>query len=256
MALSILDSLKEIDPKVTFADSQNQFTQAEGIASSLNQPLPNIGTFKDSLNFPQVSLGNVTDTISAVPVSADELKAAVSGKIDKIKDINLESLQAAIPETPTADNFKDFDVKSLNSTISSLSQELTGGLSISNVPPAAQNVFGEFEEFVNKASMLPARMLDALLKVFKKLLDKLSNPEDLLSQIGPNVLTDIFKGQINNLNPGNLVKEFIGPYIDSLVSKLNDYKPSKILQPVKDLYQELLVKLDVLNPKQLLDKLE
>jgi len=199
MALSILDSLKEIDPKVTFADSQNQFTQAEGIASSLNQSLPNIGTFKDSLKFPQVSLANVTDTNSAVPVSADELKAAVSGKIDKIKDINLESLQAAIPEAPTADNFKDFDVQSLNSTISSLSQDLTGGLSIGNVPPAAQNVFGEFEEFVNKASMLPARMLDALLKVFKKLLDKLSNPEDLLSQIGPNVLTDIFKEQINNL---------------------------------------------------------
>ncbi|MEH2291331.1 hypothetical protein [Nostoc sp.] len=199
MALSILDSLEEINPEITFADSQNQFTQAEGIASSLNQPLPNIGTFKDSLNFPQVSLGNVTDTISGVPVSADELKAAVSGKIDKIKDINLESLQAAIPEAPTADNFKGFDVKSLNSTISSLSQDLTGGLSIGNVPPAAQNVFGEFEEFVNKASMLPARTLDALLKVFKKLLDKLSNPEDLLSQIGPNVLTDILREQINNL---------------------------------------------------------
>jgi phage-related protein len=199
MALSILDSLQEIDPKVTFADSQSQFTEAEGIASSLNQPLPNIGTFKDSLNFPQVSLGNVTDTISEVPVSADELKVAVVGKIDKIKDINLESLQAAIPKTPSADTFKDFDVKSLNSTISSLSQDLTGGFSIGNVPPATQNIFGEFEEFINKASMLPARTLDALLKVFKKLLDKLSNPEDLLSKIGSNVLTEIFTEQINNI---------------------------------------------------------
>jgi phage-related protein len=271
MALTILDNLQEIDPKVAFADSQSQFTQAEGTATKLNQPLPNIGTFKDSLDFPQISHGNISNIISAVPLSADELKTELTGKIDKIKGINLENLQAAIPEAPSADNFKDFDVSSLTSTIYSLSEDLIGGLSIGKVPPAGQNIFGEFSEFATRVGMLPAKTLDALLKVFKQLLDKLSNPEELLSQIGTDILSNILSEQITNLAdqlPTNAIlrlerniqqrRELIGEY-NQIIEQIQPHSLDKqqiqnLRQTIKRISQDI-AKIDS-NNKVLLANLD
>jgi hypothetical protein len=256
MPLSIVDSLQEIDPKVAFVDSQNQFSKAEGIASSLNQPIPNVGTFRESIKFPELSLNNITNTISAVPLSADELKVELTGKIDKVKNINLDSLQAAIPEMPKAENFQNFDIKSLTATISDLSQDLTGNLSIGTIPPAAQSLFGEFDEFVTKAAMFPARTLDALLTVFKKLLDKLSMPDELLSKIGPGVLTEILSEQVSSLAeqlPSTAIRRLEKniqrrrALIEEYNQLLNNLQPSsltkeqikKLRQDIKTISQEI-----------------
>ena len=62
--------------------------------------------------------------------------------------------------------------------------------------------------------------------------------------------------QVKSFAPGTLVKTFLDPYIQSLVTELNKYKPSVLLETVKQLYETLLEKLEILNPNQLLERLE
>ena len=62
--------------------------------------------------------------------------------------------------------------------------------------------------------------------------------------------------QVKSFAPGTLVKTFLDPYIQSLVTELNKYKPSVLLETVKELYETLLEKLEILNPNQLLERLE
>lgn len=62
--------------------------------------------------------------------------------------------------------------------------------------------------------------------------------------------------QVKSFDPGTLVKTFLDPYIQSLVTELNKYKPSVLLETVKQLYETLLEKLEILNPNQLLERLE
>ncbi|MCA2504101.1 MAG: hypothetical protein IM550_11930 [Microcystis sp. M54BS1] len=62
--------------------------------------------------------------------------------------------------------------------------------------------------------------------------------------------------QVKSFDPGTLVKTFLDPYIQSLVTELNKYKPSVLLETVKQPYETLLEKLEILNPNQLLERLE
>jgi phage-related protein len=62
--------------------------------------------------------------------------------------------------------------------------------------------------------------------------------------------------QVKSFAPGTLVKTFLDPYIQSLVTELNKYKPSVLLETVKQLYETLLEKLEILNPNQLLERLQ
>jgi hypothetical protein len=62
--------------------------------------------------------------------------------------------------------------------------------------------------------------------------------------------------QVKSFAPGTLVKTFLDPYIQSLVTELNKYKPSVLLETVKQLYDTLLEKLEILNPNQLLKRLQ
>ncbi|NER02062.1 MAG: hypothetical protein F6K17_05145, partial [Okeania sp. SIO3C4] len=62
--------------------------------------------------------------------------------------------------------------------------------------------------------------------------------------------------KIVSFTPGNLVKEFLSPYLNPVIDKLEEYKPSVLLEPVKDFYNGLLEKMEVINPNQLLEKLE
>jgi hypothetical protein len=62
--------------------------------------------------------------------------------------------------------------------------------------------------------------------------------------------------QVKSFAPGTLVKTFLDRYIQSLVTELNKYKPSVLLETVKQLYDTLLEKLEILNPNQLLKRLQ
>ncbi|NEO07895.1 hypothetical protein [Moorena sp. SIO3I8] len=202
MALSIVEQFKDINPKVAFADAQNQCTQAESTVAQLAQNgLPDVGNYQHKIEeqLPQVDFTNVKKIIAQVPLSAGELKAELSGKIDQLTELNFDSLTAAIP-LPKAADFGDLKIADeIKDTISSLTQDLIGSFSIGELPTGTPTIFGEFEEFVTKAGMLPVRTLDVLFKGLKKLLDKLSDPDELLKKFESQALTEIFKEQINSL---------------------------------------------------------
>ncbi|NES43899.1 hypothetical protein [Moorena sp. SIO2C4] len=202
MALSIVEQFKDINPNVAFADAQNQCNQAESTVAQLGQNgLPDINNYQQQIEeqLPQVDFTNVKNIISQVPLSAEELKAELSGKIDQLTELNFESLTAAIT-LPKAADFGDLKIANdIKKSIGSLTEDLIGSFSIGELPTDTKTIFGEFEEFVTKAGMLPVRTLDVLFKALKKFLDKLSDPDELLKKIDSQALTEIFKEQINSL---------------------------------------------------------
>jgi hypothetical protein len=208
MSLSILQSLEEVNPSVTFADSQSQFTQAKSTVSELNISLAGIEEFKQNFRVPDISFAGVTDTIQSLPLSANELSVELTARLDKLRAINLESLQAVIPDTPGVEYFQDINIGDINQVMNNLTQSLIGDFNIGNIENPRENTRGaetsdlgeailaDFQEFLTKAGTLPSRILDAFLKVVKRILDKLSNPDELL-QLNAAALTDIFSDQIN-----------------------------------------------------------
>lgn len=225
MALSLLEDLNSINPEATFADFTNQLSHPENILGKVTPQLPDFEEFKNGLNLPKLDLSNIEKTISSVPLSAHELKAEVTTKFHQLTTLNLASLSAAIP-IPSADSFKNIDlVGEVKSTIVSLTQDLSFSISLGDLPPVANSIFSEFNEFLSKAQMLPVQTFNALLKVFQKLLDQLSNPDELLSQLGSASLTSLFTAQVLSLSqqlPSQAIKsietnihqrrEYLGEY--------------------------------------------
>ncbi|MDF0551810.1 hypothetical protein [Kamptonema sp. UHCC 0994] len=250
--MTLTENLEAINPKVAFADFTNQLSQPETILGKVTPQLPDFDEFKNKLNLPHLDLSNIESKISSVPLSANELKAEITEKFNQLTTLNLETLSAAIP-LPSADTFKDLDlVVEVKSTLSSLTKDLSFNFSIGNLPPAANSIFGEFNEFLSKAEMLPVRTFNALLKVFQKLLEKLSNPDELLSQLGADSLTSIFNNQIVSLTQQlpseaiksieaniNLRRQYLVEY-QEILNQLSD--PSKLDQLLtKELRQKIRV---------------
>ncbi|MEG3839834.1 hypothetical protein [Microcoleus sp. herbarium14] len=240
--MTLIENLEALNPKVAFADFTNQLSHPETILGKITPQLPDFEEFKNKLDLPELDLSNIKSKILSVPLSASELKAEISGKFSKLTTLNLETLSAAIP-LPSADTFQNLDlVGEVKSTIASLTQDLSFNFSIGDLPPAANSIFGEFNEFLSRAEMLPVQTFNALLKVFQKLLDKLSNPDELLSQLGADSLTSIFNNQIVSLSQQlpsvaiksieaniNLRREYLVEY-QEILNELSD--PSKLDQLV------------------------
>ena len=238
MALSLLEDLNSINPEAALADFTNQLSHPETILGKVTPQLPDLEEFKNGLNLPKLDLSNIEKTISSVPLSAHELKAEVTTKFHQLTTLNLASLSAAIP-IPSADTFQNIDlVGEVKSTIVSLTQDLSFSISLGDLPPVANSIFSEFNEFLSKAQMLPVQTFNALLKVFQKLLDQLSNPDELLSQLGSASLTSLFTAQVLSLSqqlPSQAIKsietnihqrrEYLGEY-QAILNQLEN--PNKL----------------------------
>lgn len=98
---------------------------------------------------------------------------------------------------------------------------------------------------------VPGIVTPELTAAFDDVLNPVVNIVDLM-RAEVKQITD----QVHVFEPGTLLQEFLQPYIDQFVAELSNYRPSVLLQPVKDLYNTLLDKLEVLNPAQLLDLLD
>ncbi len=238
MALSLLEDLNSINPEAALADFTNQLSHPETILGKVTPHLPDFDEFKKGINLQKLDLSNIEKTISSVPLSANELKAEVTTKFHQLTTLNLASLSAAIP-IPSADSFKNIDlVGEVKSTIVSLTQDLSFSISLGDLPPVANSIFSEFNEFLSKAQMLPVLTFNALLKVFQKLLDQLSNPDELLSQLGSASLTSLFTDQVLSLSqqlPSQAIKsietnihqrrEYLGEY-QAILNQLEN--PNKL----------------------------
>lgn len=250
MALSLLEDLNSINPQAALADFTDKLSQPEKLLGKIKPELPNFDEFKNKLNLPKLDLSKIENTISSVPLSANELKAELTAKFNQLKTLNLESLSAAIP-LPSAASFQNLDlVGEVKSTIASLTQDLSFSFSIGDLPPVADSIFGEFNEFLSRAQMLPVRTFNALLKVFQKLLDKLSRPDELLSQLGSESLTGIFNEQITSLT-----QQLPSEAIKSIEANINQRR--QYLVEYQGILNQLaeLSKLDQLSLKELRQKI-
>lgn len=255
MSVSIVEKLQQdSNPEVAFTEVKRNFTNPDEFVNQLKPSLPELESNTFEIN--SFDLSTLDNTVAEVPVSDNELQTSISGRINQINSINLETLSAEIPISPGADNFQDIDyVNDIQKNISNLTKDLVGDLSIGEVekskeiPQGTEDIFGEFNRFVTNAGMLPVRTLDALLKVFKKLLDKLSDPEQLLQQLGSSALTDDFSEQIQSLQeqiPSEAIRiiaqninqrqEEIVKYNDKLnqfKELINKFDNNKILTPAE-----------------------
>lgn len=209
--LSILDQLQSLDSdsKSTFADSTSSFNKAQGdVKTKLGVASTgfNLDISDLSKNFDtaakELSNGGGKNAIPAAPFSVNELKIQVTGKLDGLTNINLETLQQAIPSTPGADTFKNLNITTeVNETIASLTSAITGNANFGklNLPQSDAGPFAEFQQFLTKAGALPVRVLEAILTVFKRFVDKLNNPDEWLGSLSSEALTEIFVTQIRDL---------------------------------------------------------
>jgi hypothetical protein len=250
MALSLLENLESLNPQVAFADITSGLSKSEAFLGNVTPQVPNLDELGNELNLSPLDLSNVENKILSVPLSSNELNVKLTTQFNQLTTLNLETLSAVIP-LPSADTFQNLDiVGEVKKTITNLLQDLNFSFSIGDLPPVANSIFDEFNEFLSKAQILPVRTFEALLNVFQKLLDKLSKPDELLSELGSASLISIFNNEIASLTqqlPSEAIKNIENnitqrrQYLSEYQAILNQLtEPSKLDQAaIKELRKSI-----------------
>ncbi len=209
MPLAILDTLQspDLDPKTTFADAGDSFGNAGSFVTeqlgNSSQFTPDAGGLVGDMDQVAQNLKQSSAPVPSAPFSPSQLQAQITGRMDGLAGLNLESLQQAIPANPGASSLKGLKVTGeVNDTVGNLTAAITGDPKFGklDLPASSQSTpFAEFQQFLTNAGALPVRVLDAILTTFKQFLDKLSHPEDWLSDLSSAALTEIFVQQIQEL---------------------------------------------------------
>lgn len=203
--LAITDELQslQLDSKSAFAD--DPFAKAQATVTS---KLGVTGDFRldggdIAASFEQVA--KVSPSASAMPqppLAVAELQTQVTGRLEPLSRLNVDTLAAAIPAAPGVAVFKGLDITTaVNQTVSGLGSAITGNDNFGNlnIGSSGAPILAEFEQFLRGAQAFPARLLDALLTVFKNLLDKLTHPEQWLDSLSTEALTEIFVEQLQGV---------------------------------------------------------
>lgn len=179
-------------------------------------------------------LGKVTGVLQSQPVK-DALNKADQGIDQVVAALQKVSLEPAFQLAVTQTNKLEVELKKIDVSTMGTAQKTALKVGV--------KILQEID--------VPGVVNPELTAAFDSLLDPV---------VG---LVDSIQGEIKQVDeqvksfaPGTLVKTFLDPYIQSLVTELNKYKPSVLLETVKQLYETLLEKLEILNPNQLLERLE
>lgn len=179
-------------------------------------------------------LGKVTGVLQSQPVK-DALNKADQGIDQVVAALQKVSLEPAFQLAVTQTNKLETELKKIDVSTMGTAQKTALKVGV--------KILQEID--------VPGVVNPELTAAFDSLLDPV---------VG---LVDSIQGEIKQVDeqvksfaPGTLVKTFLDPYIQSLVTELNKYKPSVLLETVKQLYETLLEKLEILNPNQLLERLE
>ncbi|NCR54675.1 MAG: hypothetical protein GPJ10_15170 [Microcystis aeruginosa L211-07] len=179
-------------------------------------------------------LGKVTGVLQSQPVK-DALNKADQGIDQVVAALQKVSLEPAFQLAVTQTNKLEIELKKIDVSTMGTAQKTALKVGV--------KILQEID--------VPGVVNPELTAAFDSLLDPV---------VG---LVDSIQGEIKQVDeqvksfaPGTLVKTFLDPYIQSLVTELNKYKPSVLLETVKQLYETLLEKLEILNPNQLLERLE
>ncbi|MDZ8263310.1 hypothetical protein [Nostoc sp. ChiQUE01b] len=210
MALAILDQLQgaELNPQSVFAGAskglEDTKNQVKGKFGGVNVGIEDLSGITKT--FEQETSGLQNGQQSGVkalqsPIDVSELKTEINNRLGTLSSINVDNLSQIIPANPGASQLQE-TVKNLkvNDTLKSLTDSITGGQNFAEIKVAdVATPFDEFQTFLANAGALPSRILDALIKVFKKFLDKISNPDEWLETLSSETLTNLFIEQIQDL---------------------------------------------------------
>ena len=212
MSLAILDKLQsaDLDPSTAFTDAteglkESKTSVSESMGSVDTQSILNqVSDMSGKITKETSALGSARENASVVqsPFSAAELQGQLGAKMGSITALTPETLTSTIPTNPGAEKMKDSqELKETNSSVNDLLSSITGNSNPNPIelPVDHSSPFAEFQQFLSNAGALPSRVLDAVMKVIKKFLDKLSHPEELISNFSADALTDIFINQIKGL---------------------------------------------------------
>ncbi|HEY9734628.1 MAG TPA: hypothetical protein V6D06_00045 [Trichocoleus sp.] len=210
MSLAILDQLQspELAPEGALAGADVGLQDAGGFVGGAfadSQAALNLDTrdLEGAFTAAAEGIPKGDQSLPAAPFSADELQGQVSTRLESLSSLNADTLEQAIPANPGADAFRDLDITAeVNGVVGNLTSAITGNAGVGQFDlPAADptNPFAEFQQFLTNAKALPSRLLDAILTVFKRFLDKLEDPNAWLSDLSGEALTEIFIEQIRDV---------------------------------------------------------
>jgi hypothetical protein len=214
MSLAILDQLQtpELNPQAAFADATSSLktsqTQANaGLSSSINLSaiIQKSGSIAKTLTDAAALNPNGSDATAALqpPLAVSELQSQISNRLGSLSELRYDNLTQLVPANPGVASLKGVVADSkVNDSLGGLTTTITGNANFAklNVETIEPSPFDEFQRFLSNAGTLPSRVLDAIVTVFKKFLDKLSNPEAWLQDLSSESLSAILVEQIQGVS--------------------------------------------------------
>ena len=179
-------------------------------------------------------LGKVTGVLQSQPVK-DALNKADQGIDQVVAALQKVSLKPAFQLAVTQTNKLELELKKIDVSTMGTAQK------------TALKVGVKILQEIDVPSVVNPELTAAFDSLLAPVVGLVDSIQEEIKQVDE---------QVKSFAPGTLVKTFLDPYIQSLVTELNKYKPSVLLETVKQLYETLLEKLEILNPNQLLERLE
>jgi hypothetical protein len=210
MALNALtDTLQslELDAKSTFAD--DPFTSARALLGQNNLDSNDQDSGSEPTSISDNIKGYEIEAIPQNPVGVAEIETQVKGQLESLNQ-KIE-IATVLPSYPGADAFNAQDLANIKSSMKSLTTAIIGDSNNSlltdtseetsgtDASSAGTSISAEFNAFLTGTSAFPTKLLSALVKVFKDLLDKLQKPEEWLEKLGKETLVDIFIEQVEGM---------------------------------------------------------
>ncbi|GCL56563.1 hypothetical protein NIES3806_39250 [Microcystis aeruginosa NIES-3806] len=257
------------------------------VATFLSNLVKELGDLIGSVNLPELLekvqnqfrelSSKVKGLLSKVEVIPNTIEGLVEKLGTQVEGINLEALKEKIAEFfgEITSVLNDPQIQYIRTSAQQGIEAIAENLSSLSLKPVFERVLSEMADVKTKLATVNVSQLNDLLKKALKLaLDELRKIDfaqdvaDKLKEEFHKILencTGLIKplqekyqeivAQIKQFAPGTLIAGKLAPSFQKLVAELEEFEPSKLLTPLKDLYDLLLNKLNVLSPKALLSPL-
>lgn len=237
--------------------------------------LPELGE-KVKNEFKKLS-DHVNGLLSKVQVIPNTIEGLVKKLGTQVEGINLEALKKKIAEffEEITSVLNDPQIQYIRTSAQQGIEAIAENLSSLSLKPVFERVLSEMADVKTKLATVNVSQLNDLLKKALKLaLDELRKIDfaqdvaDKLKEEFHKILANCTRlikplqegyqeivAQIKQFAPGTLIADKLAPSFQTLIAKLEEFEPSKLLTPLKKLYDSLLNKLKILSPKALLSPL-
>ncbi|MCA2709482.1 MAG: hypothetical protein IM473_13790 [Microcystis sp. M015S2] len=220
---------------------------------------------------------HVNGLLSKVEVIPNTIEDLVEKLGTQVEGINLEALKKKIAEffEEITSVLNDPQIQYIRTSAQQGIEAIAENLSSLSLKPVFERVLSEMADVKTKLATVNVSQLNDLLKKALKLaldeLRKINFAQDVADKLKEEFhkilenCTGLIKplqekyqeivAQIKQFAPGTLIADKLAPSFQTLVAKLEEFEPSKLLNSLKKLYDSLLNKLKVLSPKALLSPL-